>query len=97
MSLYDRDHGTSYLDTACQTVENPGSPAEAARALNVHRNTYFYRVNKINEQFFIDLRNGEDRLAVAFFMRYMGGADSALMFDVEQMPLAWQRAVGRKS
>jgi hypothetical protein len=82
MSLYDRDHGTAYFDTACRTVEFPGSPAEAARALNVHRNTYFYRVNKIEELFFIDLRRGEDRLAVAFSTKILAVLGERLLFDV---------------
>ena len=77
------------------TVEFPGSPAEAAQALNVHRNTYFYRVNKIADLFFLDLRCGEDRLAVAFFTRFMEGVDNRMMFDADTMPFSWQRAVGR--
>jgi hypothetical protein len=97
MSVYDRDHGTYYLDTACRTVEFPGSPAEAAKALNVHRNTYFYRVNKIAELFFVDLKSGEDRLAVAFFTKFLDGMDNHLMFDVDQMSPAWKRAVGYSS
>lgn len=97
MNLYDLDHGTAYLETACSTVEFPGSPAEAARTLNVHRNTYFYRVNKIDELFYLNLKCGEDRLAVAFFMRFLKGMDNRLMFDVDQMPTSWQHAVGRTS
>ena len=97
MNLYDLDHRTSYLDTARMTVEFPGSPAEAAKALNVHRNTYFYRVNKIAELFYLDLRRGEDRLSVAFYTRFMEGMDNHLLFDADQMPLKWQRAVGRMS
>jgi sugar diacid utilization regulator len=95
MSLYDLDHHTSYLETARMTVEYPGSPAEAAKALNVHRNTYFYRVNKIAELFYLDLRCGEDRLAVAFSTRFLAGMDNHLFYDVDQMPHDWQKAVGR--
>lgn len=93
MSLYDHDHGTSYLETACRTVEFPGSPSEAAKALNVHRNTYFYRVNKIEELFFLDMRSGEDRLAVAFSTRMLKGMGGKLLFDVDQMPQTWRSAV----
>ena len=95
MSMYDQDHGTAYLETAFQTVHYPGSPAEAAKALNVHRNTYFYRVNKIQELFYLDLRSGEDRLAVAFYIRYLEGMDNRLMINVDSMPLSWRRAVRR--
>lgn len=94
MSLYDHDHGTSYLDTACRTVEFPGSPSEAAKALNVHRNTYFYRVNKIAELFFLDLRTGEDRLAVAYSTRMLSGMGGKLLFDIDQMPQSWRSSVG---
>ncbi len=66
MNAYDREHGTAYLETAIMSVRHPGSPAEAAAALSVHRNTYFYRMNKVKELFFVDLKDGEDRLALSF-------------------------------
>ena len=53
------------------SVRYPGSPAEAAAALSVHRNTYFYRMNKVRELFFIDLKDGEDRLALSFSAQVM--------------------------
>ena len=71
MAAYDREHGTSYLETAIMSVRHPGSPAEAAAALSVHRNTYFYRMNKVRELFFIDLKDGEDRLALSFSAQIM--------------------------
>ena len=95
MNLYDFDHHTSYLETARMTVEFPGSPAEAAKALNVHRNTYFYRVNKIAELFFLDLRRGDDRLAVAFSTRFLKGMDNRLLFEADQAAINWQQAISR--
>ena len=71
MANYDREHGTAYLETAIMSVRYPGSPAEAASALSVHRNTYFYRMNKVRELFFIDLKDGEDRLALSFSAQVM--------------------------
>ena len=82
MLLYDRDHGTQYLDTAVMSVSHPGSPAEAADALNVHRNTYFYRVNKVREMFYLDLKDGDDRLAVAFTTRVMEGLGNRFHVDL---------------
>lgn len=96
MQVYDQEHGSSYLETACRTVEYPGSPAEAAKALNVHRNTYFYRVNKISELFFLDLRKGEDRLAVAFSTRVLKGMGGAVLYDTDQMPESWRRGVAKR-
>ncbi len=72
MADYDRRRKTSYLQTAVMSVRYPGEPVAAAEALSVHRNTYFYRVNKIRELFFLDLKEGEDRLAVAFTAHVMG-------------------------
>ncbi len=86
MGLYDDGHGTSYLETACRTVDYPGSPAEAAKALNVHRNTYFYRVNKIAELFLLDLKRGEDRLAVAFSTRCLAGMGKQVLYDMDLAP-----------
>ena len=94
MQLYDADHGTSYLETAVRTVEFPGSPAEAAKALNVHRNTYFYRVNKIAELFLIDLKRGEDRLAVSFSTHYLQGMGNQVLYNVEHMPEEWKHLSG---
>lgn len=71
MAAYDREHGTSYLETAIMSVRHPGSPAEAAAALSVHRNTYFYRMNKVRELFLIDLKDGSDRLALSFSAQVM--------------------------
>lgn len=73
MAAYDKQHATSYLETAIMSVRYPGSPADAAAALNVHRNTYFYRTNKMRELFYLDLRDGDDRLAVAFSAKIMEG------------------------
>ena len=73
MNAYDRVHGTAYLQTAVASVRFPGSPADAAEALSVHRNTYFYRVNKIDELFHLDLKDGDDRLAVSFAAAIMEG------------------------
>lgn len=72
MADYDRRRRTSYLQTAIMSVRYPGEPVAAAEALSVHRNTYFYRVNKIRELFYLDLKEGEDRLAVAFTAHVMG-------------------------
>jgi len=69
MADHDAQHGSDYLKTAVMSVRFPGSPAEAAEALNVHRNTYFYRVNKIRDLFGLDLKDGDDRLALAFTAR----------------------------
>lgn len=86
MLLYDREHGTQYLETAVMSVAHPGSPAEAADALNVHRNTYFYRVNKVRELFLIDLKDGDDRLSLAFTSKILGGLGNRFHIDLSDYP-----------
>ena len=65
MARYDRRHRTAYLRTAAASVRFPGAPTEAAASLNVHRNTYFYRTGKIYDLFNLDLKDGDDRMAIA--------------------------------
>jgi DNA-binding PucR family transcriptional regulator len=52
----------------------------------VHRNTYFYRMNKVRELFYLDLKDGEDRLDVAFSALIMEGLGERLMFDRASVP-----------
>lgn len=73
MADYDAAHKTSYLETAVMSVRYPGAPAEAAQELMVHRNTYFYRMNKVRELFGLDLKDGDDRLALAFSAQMLKG------------------------
>lgn len=73
MYEYDRAHGTSYFETSVVSVLFPGSPGRAAEELCVHRNTYFYRTSKVRELFDLDLKDGEDRLAVSFTEHVMKG------------------------
>lgn len=78
MADYDGRHGTQYLETAVMSVRYPGAPAEAASALKVHRNTYFYRMNKVRELFGLDLKDGDDRLALSFSAQILAGMGRAL-------------------
>ena len=82
MQIYDQKHGTQYFQTALMSVTHPGSPADAAEALNVHRNTYFYRVNKVRELFFLELKDGEDRLALAFTAHVLDGLGGRFHVDL---------------
>lgn len=87
MEQYDEAHGTQYFDTAVMSVRFPGSPAEVAQAMSIHRNTYFYRVNKIRELFLLDLKDGEDRLAVGFSAHIIHGMGERLHVATERIRL----------
>ena len=46
---YDRQKGTSLLNTAVAYVENDGDIGKTAESLYQHQNTIRYRLNKIKE------------------------------------------------
>ena len=52
-------------------------------------------MNKIAELFLLDLKRGEDRLAVAFSTRFMAGMGNQMLYDVDHMPEAWRRSFER--
>lgn len=66
---YDRQYGTDYLKTLEVYFRVGSAPKAAAEELHIHKNTLFYRLNKIRELFHLDLQNGDDcfqiRLATA--------------------------------
>ncbi|MBS7527945.1 helix-turn-helix domain-containing protein [Fusibacter paucivorans] len=57
---YDEEHGTVYFDTLKQYIYYASAPAEAARILNIHKNTLFYRIKKIKELTGITLDFGDE-------------------------------------
>ena len=51
----DRAFGTEYLHTVRTYLEHGQNAGETARALNVHRNTVDYRMEKVRDRFGLDL------------------------------------------
>lgn len=45
----DKKNGSNLLETLKQYIYFNNSPSKAAEVLNIHRNTLFYRINKIKE------------------------------------------------
>ncbi|HCX65848.1 MAG TPA: hypothetical protein DHN33_11645 [Eubacteriaceae bacterium] len=46
---YDKEHNTQYAETLKAFVNKSKNPSELAKELNVHRNTLYYRLDKIKE------------------------------------------------
>ncbi|RJE48508.1 hypothetical protein A7K50_09655 [Dehalobacter sp. MCB1] len=57
-------NGTPFLETLKYYLYYTNSPNEAASTLCVHRNTLFYRINKIKELTGVNLDNAEERLQI---------------------------------
>lgn len=68
---YDAKHGTPLLETLENYLLYVGNPVAAAKALNIHRNTLLYRVNKIKELAQVDLDNGDERLKIQLYLKFL--------------------------
>ena len=55
IARYDRQHETSYLETAEQYVVNHFNAVKTAGELFIHRSTFLYRLERIKAQFGLDL------------------------------------------
>ncbi|OMD79751.1 PucR family transcriptional regulator [Paenibacillus odorifer] len=68
---YDHTHKTSLLPTLEAYLQYVDAPALAAKALFIHRNTLFYRINRIRELFQLDLSNGDIRLKLQLTFHFL--------------------------
>ena len=53
---YDKKHSTDFLDTLKVYIRNLCSTSDSAAQLHIHRNSFLYRINKIEEVTGVDLR-----------------------------------------
>ena len=58
--LYDKEHGTDFMDTIIEFLKHPGQPANIADALHIHKNTLLYRMGKIKQITGCDFVEGEE-------------------------------------
>ncbi|WP_415537861.1 helix-turn-helix domain-containing protein [Dehalobacter sp. 4CP] len=61
MAKEERDNGTPFLETLKYYLYYTHSPNDAAKTLCVHRNTLFYRINKIKQLTGVTLDNADER------------------------------------
>lgn len=62
MATYDREHDTRYIETAEQYIRNHFNAVKTANALFIHRSTFLYRMERMKEQFGLDLDGDGDSL-----------------------------------
>jgi len=62
MATYDREHDTRYVETAEQYIRNHFNAVKTANALFIHRSTFLYRLERMKEQFGLDLDGDGDSL-----------------------------------
>lgn len=68
---YDRRHNTALLNTLKEFLMHPDEPGLASQKLFIHKNTYFYRLNRIKELFSLDLASGEERLLLHLSLKFL--------------------------
>ena len=67
----DRTNHTKYLDTLREYLIHIDNPSLCAQNLCIHKNTFFYRMNKLRELFSIDLSDGLVRMRLLFTLELM--------------------------
>lgn len=68
---YDEEKGTNMVETLEKYLLHVGDPVTAAKALNIHRNTLLYRINKIKDLTDINLENGDERLVLQLYFKFL--------------------------
>jgi DNA-binding PucR family transcriptional regulator len=68
---YDERHGASMLSTLAAYLDNSASPTATARALNLHINSLYYRLQRISELGGFDLENAEVRFELLLALRVL--------------------------
>ncbi len=58
--LYDKEHGTDFMDTIIEFLKHPGQPGSIADALHIHKNTLLYRMGKIRQITGCNFTEGEE-------------------------------------
>ena len=68
---HDRKYHTDFLSTLYEYLTYIDNPSVIAKHLNIHKNTLYYRMNKLKELFPIDLNDGGLRLRLQLTMELM--------------------------
>lgn len=68
---YDSENKTNLLETLEKYLFYVNDPVSAAKALNIHRNTLLYRIHKAEELSGADLGNGDVRLAIQLYLKFL--------------------------
>lgn len=71
MLEYDEQNKTCYLDTLREYLIHVDNPTESAKNLCIHKNTFFYRVNKLKELFRLRLSDGNERLRLQLTLEFL--------------------------
>ena len=68
---YDKKNQTNFIDTLREYLLHVDNPTLCAKNLFIHKNTFFYRMNKLRDLFRMDLNNGEERLRLHLTLEFL--------------------------
>lgn len=71
VARYDAAHTTELLKTLHEYLRYGDDPARTANSLCIHKNTLFYRMNKLREQFGLNLSDGNERARVWLTLKFL--------------------------
>lgn len=71
IAKYDSDKNSSLLKTLDEYLTHIDDPTTAAKHLFIHRNTLFYRINKMQNLFGINLNDGLERLHIHLSIKFL--------------------------
>lgn len=69
LMAYDREHGTELLHTLHCKIMHPQNVAAACEELNIHRNTFYFRIEKIEQ--LTGLRVNEVPVTVSLYLSFL--------------------------
>ena len=67
----DKSGEAKLIATLRTYLRYPDNPGAAAQALYIHKNTLFYRMHKIREEYGLDLSNGTERLWIQMTLEFL--------------------------
>jgi DNA-binding PucR family transcriptional regulator len=68
---YDDEQGTDLVGTLRHYVRLARNPTRTALALGIHRNTLFYRIERIERISGLDLADGEDLFRIGLSLKLL--------------------------
>ena len=68
---YDKAHNTNFLETLRLYLIHIDNPGAIAKQLYIHKNTVFYRIAKLKEQFHLNLDDGDERFKIHLTIKLM--------------------------
>lgn len=68
---YDQEHHTNLLETLEAYLKYNNDPDKATKSIHIHRNTLYYRINKMQEEYQLNLNDGYERMHILLTIQFL--------------------------